>query len=325
MHATSVSSAVFLALIAIVDANQGSFAPLTKRELDKPVIQPPFYDNKLVPALNESLQTTEHTIDLWANNSIPSICKSAIEEQAVDGVLLTSGPVEVFSVTYADCDTPWIMCRHPTASASRQTMAELFGKLPVRHRSFVRHLSAAGGDSGAYSSGDNVFMAGDSSLAVTVYGHEVGHSLDAHFFGNETGFTETDAWLEAYDEDEVVVQDYAQASQAENFAQMVNVAIYTLNFPGGIANLAPNWQQFSHMLDLMTNELKDVLTQGGECRNRLENSPLVSKSGFGSQTSSVLSSESSSTVMTIASPTSSPAPGTRTRALHRRQRQHQAK
>lgn len=46
--------------------------------------------------------------------------------------------IEVFNVHYTDCNDAWIMCRHHKAEVSQDQMIEVFGRLPVKMRSWVR-------------------------------------------------------------------------------------------------------------------------------------------------------------------------------------------
>jgi hypothetical protein len=46
--------------------------------------------------------------------------------------------IQVFNVTYSDCGMPWVMCRHHSSEISQYQMVEMFGRLPVHMRQWVR-------------------------------------------------------------------------------------------------------------------------------------------------------------------------------------------
>lgn len=167
---------------------------LLKRALNKPVVQPNFYDTKLDTALQNLLAPADHTISQWTNNLIPATCKDRVESRKYNGTQLSASDVEVFNVTYDDCDgegdRPWVFCRHKDAEASQDTLAEMFGRLPVRMRSYLKHLVAVPGVASASTSDSTVVIVGGAVLKITVYGHEIGHILDSHAFeGYQTGFS----------------------------------------------------------------------------------------------------------------------------------------
>jgi hypothetical protein len=163
---------------------------LLKRRLDKPVIQPNFYDTLLDPGMRNVMRNTSYTISIWNNNLIPSDCKDLVEGQNFQGSPLSGADVEVFNVTYTDCDLPWVMCRHKDSPGDNDMMAQTFGQLPVRMRSYLRHMISIPGQRSAFSTGQNTVLVDTAIDSITIYGHEVGHSLDGHAFaGFPDGFS----------------------------------------------------------------------------------------------------------------------------------------
>lgn len=63
--------------------------------------------------------------------------------------------IEVFNAHYDDCQDIWIMCRHHDAEVSQNQMIDVFGRLPVHMRDFVRLTIALpvpkGGSRNAYT------------------------------------------------------------------------------------------------------------------------------------------------------------------------------
>ncbi|KAK4213785.1 hypothetical protein QBC37DRAFT_463076 [Rhypophila decipiens] len=112
--------------------------------LMKPSLDPGLGHNgaKLLPLL----PMTDFKIQTWESGYIPVSCKNKTEKAN----LSASDPV-VFSVFINDCENPWIFCRHRESPSSQRDMAEVFSRMPVRMRNYVRHaLSVPSKNSWAY-------------------------------------------------------------------------------------------------------------------------------------------------------------------------------
>jgi len=60
-------------------------------------------------------------------------------------------------------------------------MIDVFGRLPVRVRGFVRHMVAVPGADSAYNDADNILIQGNGAHP-TLFAHEAGHSVDGNAF-----------------------------------------------------------------------------------------------------------------------------------------------
>lgn len=278
MHSSTVTSLATAALLSVASAR-----------LDKPVIKPPFPDGglgSLGPDLMSSLKVASHTTDDWDDSMLPKDCKNLAQ-----GAGFSPFDVSAFNIHFDDCKTqPWVFCRHKDSPLSKQDMTELFGRMPVRMRQFIRHIIALPGQRSAGSAGDNIQMNGDCE--ITVFIHETGHSLDSHAFDPKYGapFSNGQAWTDAYNKDSAVTDDYAQSSQQENFAQETVVSVYDKNVPGGIEKIQPNAQAIHNAYTTLESYIGDIIIPGGECTHRLENSPAVPK-GNSARTKLVAKSE----------------------------------
>lgn len=257
-------------------ASAVSLASIASGALDKPVIDPEFPDgglDSLAQGLTDNLASVEGgSWKAWDAGWIPKDCKSIAEDAE-----FAATDIIPFDISYPDCpDDPWVFCRHKDSPMSEDTIVDIWGKVPVRMRSFVRHMVFLPGDASAGSSGDNVQMNGD--LGITVFIHENAHSLDPHAFDPELGdpFSDGQTWLDAYDADSAVPDSYAQSSQQENFAQQAVVAIFDNVVPDGLGTVQPNWQAIFNQYDTLRTNIGDTIVPGGECANRLENSESVS-------------------------------------------------
>lgn len=100
---------------------------------DKPTIKPPMKWDRMENDLRRNLSPANSTRKYWSPGWIPATCKDF-----ADGHNLSSSNFTVFNVNYDDCSEPWIFCRHMNATASELDMIEMFGRMPVRMRSYVR-------------------------------------------------------------------------------------------------------------------------------------------------------------------------------------------
>ncbi|KAI5782094.1 hypothetical protein DFH27DRAFT_283202 [Peziza echinospora] len=239
-------------------------------QLDKPLVVP------AMPALDagllKHLAAPAYTTSQWEWGWIPQWCKDeAVSEK------LSPYDIEVFNIHYNDCKDVWIFCRHNAAQASQKDMIDIFGRMPVRTRQFVRHILAVPGTISAGSSGDNIALRGTGPNLISVLIHEAAHSMDSHAVDSlSKPFHNTAEWLAAYKADSAISDDYAQTSQSENFAQTVVIAVFDKVVPGGIGSVQPSWAAIKNQYTTAQKWLGDLIIPGGTCTARLENSPVAS-------------------------------------------------
>lgn len=123
------------------------------------------------------------------------------------------------------------MCRCKNAETDITSLVESVGRVPVKARQLIRHWSAWPGSRKASSSDNNVRLRGDQRQALSVYIHEVDHTLDSWFAGsNGRAYSITgDEWARAIAADSCVTDDYGRTSFVEDFAQCGVMATYDLN------------------------------------------------------------------------------------------------
>jgi hypothetical protein len=88
-------------------------------------------------------------------------------------------------------------------------MIDLFGRLPVHERQYIRHVVAVPGDASAYESGGNVLFRGPVGHP-SHFQHEVGHAVDAFRHENFTS-SETDIFINAIFKDTCVPDPYSNS------------------------------------------------------------------------------------------------------------------
>ncbi|KAL8745275.1 MAG: hypothetical protein Q9190_002581 [Brigantiaea leucoxantha] len=163
-------------------------------------------------------------------------------------------------------------------------MIDLFGRLPVHTRQWVRHMIALPDPNGghAYNSNGNIAMFNRINGDLTVFIHESGHSLDLLGAYADKPLSSSQNWLNNYNQDSNVPDPYAQTNQVENVAQNTVVDSYNLNVPNGFAGIEPNWGNIFHQFATVQTEQRNagnLLVPGGTCGARLTNSAPVPQSG----------------------------------------------
>ncbi|KAL9613819.1 MAG: hypothetical protein Q9167_001666 [Letrouitia subvulpina] len=283
------AATVFSAL-SLVDGQRLDKPPLTN---DLEYLRPGLLDN--LPSVNQN-----H--DKWGDGWIAQDCKNMAEEQG-----LNAADVETWNVKYDDvnphypsphhlygqrfltnksqCGDAWVVCHHKDAQSSLDDLIAVFGRLPVHTRQFVRHVIALPDDGAwAYNSGGNIAMFADVIHDnPAVFLHEAGHSLDLlNAYLPDQALSSSQNWIDNYNQDSNVPDNYAQSNQVENVAQNTVVDTFNLVVDGGFASVQPNYQAIFHQfatVDTKQREAGDLLVPGGSCTSRLTNSAPVEIGG----------------------------------------------
>ncbi|KAF2703536.1 hypothetical protein K504DRAFT_463591 [Pleomassaria siparia CBS 279.74] len=212
---TSVITSMLVALIFLLASSSSTLAQDTKTAflqdfavLDERADHKPPY-----PA---------STVTKWDNGSYPSFCYDTANAAKADDDQRLNCEIknlEVFTVAYADCtDKPWTICRCTDAQLSVDSTVNAFGRVPPGVRSHVVHIMVLDGSkpdgtmskSGG-SNNDRFVIRGPIDDAA--FAHEAFHSVDV-------GFSGSDDFTRAHSIDSCVPDNYANASPAEDFAQL---------------------------------------------------------------------------------------------------------
>jgi hypothetical protein len=203
---------------AVLPTIQALSIDLTRLSLfrrDKPAHLPNF--DLLTAEPDRIPPAPKSTTKRWDAGSYPQTCYD-IAREAISST--DSRPkceirdLEVYDVTYEGCDAdPWIMCRCSNAEHSLQEMVDGMGTVPHGVRSMVSHVINMNGFGGGGGGSSNDRISYGGRPAQTFFSHESMHS-------NDKGFSISQEYQVAYDADSCVPDDYANASPAENFAQL---------------------------------------------------------------------------------------------------------
>lgn len=244
--------------------------------------KPPLVNNLdyMAPGLMDNFPIVHSTYKPWSAGWIPKDCKDEAESAGQSAQDITT-----YDVQYDDCNTAWVMCYHKNSGRSFDEIVALFGRIPVRARSFVRHvLTLPDTAAHAYNAGGNIVMfeTEEGGLGFEVFLHETGHSLDLLNAYTRGQLSSSQNWLDNYNQDPNVPDPYSQTNQIEDVAQNTVVAAYNVQVPGGYGSLEPRSYNIFHQyatVQTWQRESGDLLVPNGQCGKRLTNSEPVSSTG----------------------------------------------
>ncbi|KAF2734739.1 hypothetical protein EJ04DRAFT_523440 [Polyplosphaeria fusca] len=270
----------FLALVGIFSsvvqcAPSSLLFPKDASSLDKPVLSPPVPD--LSKDLLNNLRDLLNSDSIWQPSLTNQDCKDWFQKE---GFKLED--IETYNATYGDCEVPWTMCRHKSAPYGMKTTSIIWGRVPVRLRSYIRHVIALpakiNGLPEAINDNDNVVITGNARFSQILAA--VGKSVDKYGFPNTTGlYHNSFEWLNAYAHDKAVPSAVAAIDQTENLAQFIILALYEKRVRGGVEEQIPGWESISHgYRQVIKNAYRDSWgdKEGVLCQKRLNDSDIIS-------------------------------------------------
>ncbi|KAL8718416.1 MAG: hypothetical protein Q9225_004444 [Loekoesia sp. 1 TL-2023] len=248
--------------------------------LDKPYIVPNL--DYLQPGLLDNFPPTGSNNDVWGPGWIPKDCKDITSDANLNPADITT-----YNVHYDDCNTAWVVCLHKDSPTTLDNMIDLLGRVPVAARQFVRHVVALPDTFGhALNSNGNLVMYDITGDLLTLYLHETAHSLDFHDAYNGGQLSNSQNWIDNYNQDPNVPDPYAQSNAVEDVAQNTVIAAYNVQVPGGYGGIEPQANNIFHQyatVQTWQRESGNLLVPGGTCGRRLDNSETVPVDDGGSK------------------------------------------
>ncbi|KAL8661210.1 MAG: hypothetical protein Q9202_005812 [Teloschistes flavicans] len=254
----------------------GLLAMVSADAINKPPLAQNF--GYLTQGLLDNLHAPANALDQWPPGSLPQACA---DETSTSG--LNPADLTTYSIHYTDCEQPWVVCTHKDAPMTITTLVDLFGKIPIRARSHVRHLVnlPTSTNANAYTHDGIITLLGIANDGIDVFLHETGHCLDAGGYAGRS-LSASPEWQNAIAQDPNVPDPYSGVSPAEDVAQCTVIATYNIVVPGGFGMLEPNWRNVYHQYALLQSWAEDsgnLLTPGGTCMWRTPDSPTVALGG----------------------------------------------
>ncbi|KAJ3496057.1 hypothetical protein NLG97_g2944 [Lecanicillium saksenae] len=278
--------AVAVAAVAALAIGVSAHPDPYRDKLNRPTV----HDNLdyLKLGMNQWLPETTYTLSEWNNGYMPEECKNIVTGKADGGgTQYNPNDFQIFDVHYDDCGEPWQFCHHRSSNSSIDTVARLFGKLPIQMRQWIRHVIDVPSQQGhAFEwNGSVIFFAADNS--ITVFAHETAHSLDLNGAYADHALSYSDRWWNEYDQDWQVPDPYSNSNGIEDVAQCTVVSVFDVNVPGGFPSVEPNWGGIEHQIHLIQAEARDagegnsILIPGHnkECTHRMPHSNPVPMNG----------------------------------------------
>ncbi|KAH6993556.1 hypothetical protein EDB82DRAFT_536527 [Fusarium venenatum] len=249
-------------------ANILALASPVLSKLDKPVLCPCVDFNHVDDDLFEALPQTPHTLTKWPWGKLPKQCKVLADQEG-----LNAYDMEVYDVLYEDCPQPWVICQHHKSPNPVKDMADNFGRLPIGLRNYIRIQFAAPmlkntmiGACTTYPRGDVIYY-GNTTERLQDWVHEAIHGVDYYLGHKKYGkmFSDTDLFINEFNKDDFVSDDYAKLSYREAFAQMGVLATIEKFLPGRMASFQSNWNILSHQFAAVSTFLNETLSLDSTC------------------------------------------------------------
>ncbi|KAL8714569.1 MAG: hypothetical protein Q9220_001517 [cf. Caloplaca sp. 1 TL-2023] len=246
-------------------------------DISAKLTKPPLAQNLdyLTQNMYAHFPSTPSNRDKWSDGWIPKDCYDL-----ATGNGNSPADIETYNVNYQDCNTAWVLCWHKQSILSLDDLIDNFGRVPVGARQFVRHVISLPDDKpGAQNNKGNIMLNAIGGTPIDVFIHETGHSLD--FQGAYKGgqLSNSQDWIDAYNQDSKVPDGYAATNAVEDVAQNTVLAAYNIQVPGGFGMKDPGWQSVFHQYDTVQRwqgESGNLLVPGrGGCARRLKASDKV--------------------------------------------------
>ncbi|KLU84636.1 hypothetical protein MAPG_03676 [Magnaporthiopsis poae ATCC 64411] len=229
------------------------------------------------PQLQLALRQPGYSITQWPSGTISQGCKDLANREKIDPRTMVT-----YEVLYNDCSVPWLLCRHPNSATSIETMVHRFGQVPVKMRQMTKDVMLIpAASTHAYALGNQVVFFNQVDT-IGVYLHEIAHTVDFAAAYAVSGQLQSDPiWLNAYNADSAVPDNYARTNQVENVAQFPGLALFDQLVAGGLRSIEPNVDRIGNQLSVLKDQAArgdyggDILNTRNTCSARWPNSPAV--------------------------------------------------
>ncbi|KAH8889465.1 hypothetical protein GQ53DRAFT_869876 [Thozetella sp. PMI_491] len=245
----------------------GMFTGNVAATLAHPALWP---DLNFLGGVINSLPAASVSISQWGSNEISQGCRARI---IADGKNPTN--FKQYSVKLGDCSLEWYICQENGSPTSIDTLATNFARVPVRMRQWVNNVVNYNSGGGAYAYGSDIAFYGADTTTGTMI-HECTHTVDFGdgFYSMQSGDQE---WLDAYNSDTAVPDNYARVNLIENLAQFPSLIIYD-RWTNGQLQTHPELPAIGHQLQKVSDQsdwnspyggrILDPTTSGLTCTRR---------------------------------------------------------
>ncbi|KAI5782053.1 hypothetical protein DFH27DRAFT_466405, partial [Peziza echinospora] len=155
----------------------------------------------------------------WNAGHLPVSCVAQADENGCP-----RKNMKAYAIWYNDCaNKAWTFCRCdvPSNPVTLDNMIEVFGKIPLSSRIFVRNfmgIPPVAGGAYAYATGGDIVTF--NPLRFVTMLHELTHIIDG-----ANGLSTNAAWAAAVKADSCVISDYANTNLAENLSEVGSLVL----------------------------------------------------------------------------------------------------
>ncbi|KAK3389427.1 hypothetical protein B0H63DRAFT_518655 [Podospora didyma] len=224
-------------------------------------------------AFKQYLPTHTFTVSQWNNGKMPERCYY----WAVEADKWNAADFTVYNVTFSDCSTPYVVCRHKNAPKTVSEIATVISRVPIKIRqanSIYLVYSDSQSDNPNYTgylatlAGDGIVIGRSTAYFTAPLIHETTHDVDYRFVTPETSFSDSATWRNAVAADGYNISPYGAVSYAEGFADTGKAVLLDAIYPGGLAawsTAGANLTQVANQLRVFKATVGSYYTTGGTC------------------------------------------------------------
>ncbi|KAK6194322.1 hypothetical protein LQW54_011549 [Pestalotiopsis sp. IQ-011] len=208
--------------------------------------KPPLWDNlnQFSSTLTSQLPMSDFSIVPWEPGVISQVCMDTASRDERDPQTFSA-----YSVTYGDCMQSWTFCIQDGSQQSIEDLAVAFGQTPVRLRQYTNEVIVQSEGYCITSFNQTIILCLPATVQLLL--HEMTHNADGAHAYKTPGISASTVWSDAFDQDSVVPDNYAQTNQQE----FTGLVVYDrLSHQRLLADHPDDLWKFVHQFNTMADE-----------------------------------------------------------------------
>ncbi|KAI9150460.1 putative conidiation-specific protein (con-13) protein [Paramyrothecium foliicola] len=236
----------------------------------------PEYDGGIMDNNMRALPVPYYDVEQWAPGYVPRTCFDDTWLEPIHGE-----DMEVYTVTYGDCEEPTIICRHKNTPASPGSIFHAVGRLRGSMRQWAGNFVAIPSirPEIAWQTGPTIVVSDNHWDSPTLMIHEILHAIDLMKLGSHSNWEWWSTILDgpfrrAVIRDQHVATGYARSNHIEALAEAGKHLEYNNQVPGGLAALSPAYQDIQVQMDYISAYMAQEF-HTDRCNGKVPSSPPV--------------------------------------------------